>query len=543
MTIPDINKLKGPQFTEKHFKFHYPEFLEYLNNNYPKELTFQEKIYWYYNNLTEFPKCKTCGKKVKFINTRTGYQVFCSKKCSNSNPDVINKTKQTCLEKFGGVAPGCSEKIQEKMRKTNKLRYGVENAMQNEAIANKTKQTNIERYGGCGNASKTLKDKFHKTCLERYGVENVMQNPDIVNNIRKKTLQTHDFLIGYTPEGDWICKCPHPECNKCTEKYYIIPSNIYSGRKSFNTEPCTKLLSIGSDNTKNTSIELFIRNILDKYNIEYETNVRDIISPKELDIYIPAKKLAIECNGIFSHCDRFKRPSYHINKTKMCRELDVQLLHVWEDWIKDPIKSNIVTSLIKNKIGIEQDITIIYARKCTIEQCMNKKEYLGFLDNNHIQGRSGFKVGYGLRYNGELVSVMTFGSKRVCMGNKDINKNEWELLRFCNKLNHRIPGGASKLLKHFITDIQPEYLISFSSNDISDGNLYKQLGFEVTDNVSSSYWYVDPKTFKRYHRFKFRKSELVKMGFDKKKSEREIMKELDYLRIYDSGQLKWILKK
>jgi hypothetical protein len=45
----------------------------------------------------------------------------------------------------------------------------------------------------------------------------------------------------------------------------------------------------------------------------------------------------------------------------------------------------------------------------------------------------------------------------------------------------------------------------------------------------------------RYHRYTFRKSELVKKGYDKNKSEFEIMDDLKYYRIYDSGQSKYML--
>ena len=69
--------------------------------------------------------------------------------------------------------------------------------------------------------------------------------------------------------------------------------------------------------------------------------------------------------------------------------------------------------------------------------------------------------------------------------------------------------------------------------------LYINLGFKNISN-SLSYWYV--KNQKRYHRFKFRKSELIRMGFDKNKTEAQIMDELNYYRIYDTGQTKWILK-
>ena len=82
---------------------------------------------------------------------------------------------------------------------------------------------------------------------------------------------------------------------------------------------------------------------------------------------------------------------------------------------------------------------------------------------------------------------------------------------------------------------------SFSSNDISIGDLYKKLGFELIDAQKGSYWYIT-KDMQRYHRYSFRKDVLVKEGYDPNKTEFEITNEIGLMRIYDSGQQKWIYK-
>jgi len=45
----------------------------------------------------------------------------------------------------------------------------------------------------------------------------------------------------------------------------------------------------------------------------------------------------------------------------------------------------------------------------------------------------------------------------------------------------------------------------------------------------------------RSHRFNWRKNKLVEMGYDKNKTEEEIMLELGYKRIYNGGNKKWLL--
>jgi predicted acetyltransferase len=124
------------------------------------------------------------------------------------------------------------------------------------------------------------------------------------------------------------------------------------------------------------------------------------------------------------------------------------------------------------------------------------------------------------------------------MGNKSIT-DKYELLRFCNKLDTNVIGGASKLLNYFIKNYNPKEIISYADRRWSNGNLYEKLGFEFVHNSKPNYWYINDNV--REYRFKYRKSELVKDGFDSKKTEKEIMFDRGVLRIYDCGNKKYKL--
>jgi hypothetical protein len=62
-----------------------------------------------------------------------------------------------------------------------------------------------------------------------------------------------------------------------------------------------------------------------------------------------------------------------------------------------------------------------------------------------------------------------------------------------------------------------------------------KLGFKHTHNSRPNYFYIIGH--KRENRFKYRKDVLVKQGFDKNKSERQIMQERGIHRIYDCGTM------
>ncbi len=265
--------------------------------------------------------------------------------------------------------------------------------------------------------------------------------------------------------------------------------------------------------------------------VDFIENTKKVITPLELDIYIPSHNLAIEFNGLYWHSELYKDNNYHLNKTELCENLGIKLIHIFEDeWL---CKKSIVKSRIKNLLGLN-DIKI-FARKCVIKE-VNYNECNIFLNENHIQGSCVSSKKIGLYYNGELVSLMTFGKGRIVLG---IKNDEYELIRFCNKLNHTIIGGASKLLKYFIENNKPINLISYADRRWSQGDLYEKLGFEFIHNTKPNYYYIINK--ERKHRFNFRKTILIKEGFDSSKTEKDIMFERGLYRIYDCGNKKFQL--
>ena len=71
------------------------------------------------------------------------------------------------------------------------------------------------------------------------------------------------------------------------------------------------------------------------------------------------------------------------------------------------------------------------------------------------------------------------------MGGKE---NEYELVRFCNKLNTSVIGGADKLLQYFIRTYQPKEIISYADRRWSQGRLYDKLKFTNNLVLSYAYW-------------------------------------------------------
>ena len=292
-----------------------------------------------------------------------------------------------------------------------------------------------------------------------------------------------------------------------------------------------KKCAIKFDKTQKNIYEFITTILIDGYIMN---DTRKIIPPLELDIYIPSHKLAIEYNGVYWHSEEYKPNDYHLNKTIECEKQGIQLIHIFEDeWL---FKQDIVKSRLQNILGLTPNK--IYARKCEMRETSSRQSK-EFLNENHIQGNVNSKIKLGLYYNDELVSLMTFGSLRKVLGNKH-NDDSYELLRFCNKLNTTIIGGADKLFKYFIKTYKPIEIISYADRRWSQGNLYEKLGFKFIHNSKPNYFYIINK--KREYRFKYRKDVLVKEGYDSSKSERQIMLDRGINRIYDCGNKKYVFK-
>ena len=377
--------------------------------------------------------------------------------------------------------------------------------------------------------SPELKEKNHLTLLKNHGVTNPMLSPELkekcINNMIYSKF--NNFINNYDLNDNiisWSGINITLKCSTC-DNNYSLSRELLSLRYHKDRVICTNCNPLYNKNTSYCESDL--RSFLNSINIDFKSNDRTILNGKELDIYIPSHNLAIEFNGLYWHSELFRDSKYHLNKTEECEKKGVQLIHIFEDEWK--YKKEIVQSRIKNILGLTENR--VFARKCDIKK-VSIKHKAKFLDDNHIQGTVSSKYNFGLFYNDELISLMTFGKGRIAMGG---HSEQYELSRFCNKLNTNIIGGASKLLKYFIKNYKPKEIISYADRRWSQGDLYQMLNFNYTHSSKPNYWYVVGDI--RKHRFGFRKNKLVTAGFDLTKTEREIMLERGIYRIYDSGSM------
>ncbi len=288
--------------------------------------------------------------------------------------------------------------------------------------------------------------------------------------------------------------------------------------KDLYTHACRECAKVGRTSSAERTITGFIKSL----GLEVETEYK-MPSGKHIDIYIPEKSIGIEYNGEYWHSSKFKDKNYHINKTKEAASLGITLIHIYEvDFSEKP---DLVLDMLSARCGHSETL---YARKCEVRE-ITVAETGTFLDSNHLQGRSAASVHLGLYYEGDLVSVMTFGTSRF-------TEHEYEVIRLATINNFTVVGGASKLFKYFQKLYSPKSIMTYSHAHHSTGAVYEKLGFTYTRDTLPGYWYH--KNGDRLSRHQCQKGKLQSRfpeHFDDTLSEEKIMELAGWARVYDCG--------
>lgn len=510
-----IDNKSGHKTKEQWFSKNHPEEYKKIIDyslNISLELNFKEKIWFYFNELTERPKCCTCGGEIKFRDRfDKPYGEFCKLECINDNKDeMIKRQKETFQKRYGVNFYPEHEDFLKKQFKTKEERYGDGNYNNME----KNRQTKLEKYG---DQYFNNPEKMKETSLKKYGKTNHTKTKKYKKFIHKKYRKIY-YGVNILEIDGFNIKI---KCDKCSE-VFDTPKHILYSRYKSNYIICTKCNPLGQANRSGKEDE--ITKFLNEINIVHEQSNRKILKRKELDFYLPNEKVAIEYNGLFWHNELFRDENYHLNKTNECAKIGVNLLHIFEDeWL---MKKDIIKSLLKNKFS--KSNYKINGNDCIINEVDNDTSNVFLLENN-INGITLSDIKLGLYYNLNLVSLITFS--------KINNTNDWEINRFCNILNTNVIGAMKILMNFFIKNNKINKLFLNSDIRFFNNTSYEKIGFTKIDQTEPNYWYVINGV--RHDKNKFTKDILVKEGFDPNKTEKEIMLERKIYRIYDCGNIRW----
>lgn len=405
--------------------------------------------------------------------------------------EVKEKSRETCLKKYGVENPMKTEEIQAKVKKTVQEKYHVENYAQTEEYRKKIVRTNLKKYGAQSHMQKEM------THLKVWNEKDKMQN--FLSSLSAKPSVSE--LKGFFNLADRTVIYEKIHKWQLEDKVSLNPPRSY-----YEDEIVSLLKDLG------------IKNII--------RNDREVLDGKEIDVYVPDSKIGIEFNGDYWYSDIFYgdhggRSTAAQKKSLNAEKKGVFLFTIFEREWNDPVVKKSIEDRLRSIFVLNENK--VPARKCVFSE-VSPLERSEFLNENHIQGNSGAKIGYGLRYNGELVACMTFSRPKS-------GKYTWELTRYCTKHGITVQGGASKLFKEFIKrNLSVGDTVS-SYNDITKtkGDLYRILGFELTSINSPNYVWINFTTKDVRTRYQ-----------EQEAGEVERMHSLGYHRVCDCGTKTWV---
>lgn len=436
-----VDIIKEKKFlSENWVKKNYPDFHFFILNLFNQDITWRAKFYLHVNNIKSVPYCY-CGNINKYKSGK--FTKYCSTKCLSNDPLIKEKIKKTNISKYGVDMPLKNKVIKQKAIDTWNKNLGVDNPSKSDKVKQKVKKTNLEKFGveyisQLDSTKKSLSSKMK----ENRDYMSICKREHISDNLEFKVNHLDITFLNIKEMSIYEFFC-----HKCESEFIINKNNLNDRLKHKNTV-CTNCNKVGSmDSDSERMLYEFVKEI---YNGLVLKNDRTILNGKELDIYLPDIKLAIEFNGIYWHSEIYKERDYHFNKSKLCNDKDITLIHIWEDdWIN---KEDLVKFNILNMINSYENIIIKEER--------SKKDQLKlYLYSNDI-----------------LIGYIIY----------DINK--FEILNI-NSLSKYI-----KYIKNYIKEkYSPPFIIIKHSLDWGFSKKYKENNFKLIESNINYYKIIENK--------------------------------------------------
>ena len=246
------------------------EIENYLNNRYKDSLNTNETLWRIYKKIENLPICKNPNcNNIIHRQCRGVYAKYCSIHCYNLDPEVIinknekskitklkrygneyytnsekrwttiknksleelqaiaEKRKNTCIEKYGGIAPAASSEVKEKMKNTMMIKYNVDNAAKSEEIKNKIRNTCLDRYNSKYYLSSEARANLYKNAdwvKHMVNKRNETKRKNNTFNTSKSEKACYEYIIKKYPD---VIRQYKSELYPFLCDFYIPSLNLY----------------------------------------------------------------------------------------------------------------------------------------------------------------------------------------------------------------------------------------------------------------------------------------------------------------------------
>lgn len=266
-------------------------------------------------------KCLNCGNDTKYISLLQGYRHFCCCRC--------NVEYNELGAKFGEENVSKRKEVRLKISKAIKNRISDSIEYKNKLLSN----INEEKV--------KLKRKIHMTETKNSVEYKTKCAEKITNKYEKQGLK---LRIIETNNEYKRCECL--ECNSI----FTIKNNLFYVRKRLGEKICLNCNPVIKNfSRKEKTLSNYIKEIYKGKIIENDTNE---LNGKELDIWLPEKRIAFEFDGSYWHRDErcfekqlknelFRNETNKIHerdrlKDDLCKCKNIKLIRIKEyDWDND----------------------------------------------------------------------------------------------------------------------------------------------------------------------------------------------------------------
>ncbi len=162
------------------------------------------------------PLCKMCDNHVKMNYNTHQWRIYCSRACQHTDsatiyekmkttnklrygvehnsqhPTSIDKKKKTWITNYGVDNPLKSQDIRSKISQTNLEKYGKSSPLASDDIRQKANNTNLKKYGTYYPTQNTvIRDKISQTNIEKYGASSPLASGDIRQKIKETWIEKY----------------------------------------------------------------------------------------------------------------------------------------------------------------------------------------------------------------------------------------------------------------------------------------------------------------------------------------------------------------
>lgn len=165
-------------------------------------------------------------------------------------------------------------------------------------------------------------------------------------------------------------------------------------------------------------------------------NNRQVLNGKELDIYVPSRKFAVEFNGLYFHNDSMKNdPFYHLQKSVECEKKGIRLIQIMSDeWEQ---KKPLVLDLIRKSLGKCDNVSL---QNCKIVEISKQEGDLFMKRHCLLEEDPHASLYYAILLDNEKMAVASFKKEK-----------NWTLTRYVERMGFTVHSGLKKIIDEFKT--------------------------------------------------------------------------------------------